>query len=1018
MNSQTLPAVCLLLAALALPAKAAKPNEAIPWNVHPDPSPHPIDWTPKADLNIDLRPLGGSVVHPPALTPYVLINATWLNQESPVYDLRTGEITAHVERATERKGAGLFCALSPNGKWVAMTRRSASPTVWSTESGKKILHLEAPGDQRIQFADDQRLITFHGQYGVKIWSVPEGNLLVEFDLPRSAYKLAMDTTPGGNYLLVVVDNPRPPQIVAIDLRTGKIEGEVPLPPGRSSYWIYNLAVSSDGASFACLWANRDGAFLTAWEMEEGHQIVQHRLGDSWKEFAGRFDQTRLPRGDWDAAKLCWKPDGSGWLVTAAIHVDRETGTASPILLPKPWFGSQGDRTPRHLPGNYILNVLGERPEGLLTVVEYDPKEFPKLRQTMKAGYLPEDFSRPELCRLPPADALPLRPLSELAEAVPAYAPLEAPIAAPALPERVELEFPPKHEDSRIGIGHMWQPTECSGNLFVSFTRQSTNDTVFWYLSRYDCRSQKETGRFTAPFQARPVDVSPSGKTVLTRTDDGRFDLWRFNGEHLLGFRPQWPVPRRLYSLRNLPVALLDDERFLQVDDSRAMVIRALPDGKAVHRVATEFGRYDLPSFDRRAVLLFRKFGWDVFNVDTGEIAHQITLPKNVQGLHHQAVFSPSGKQVALILPIELPERMNKNPDAVQGRLSRSLSVIDVASGRETTSLSLPQRYKKSPLWVSEDFLLIDSPFVGPPDSEHPTSAHPHLLIHAATGWPVWRFLTRDYRQSVRYSDRVHDRVHGVWYTQMADPRTSQPGRIVGCSLLTPEVLLAAGKQLETNRPLVDDLSRLAVDVASEIPTELKPLRARVYRHDSSLDSFIVTRESVARHFERLLEDQALKVDPGASDRLTVKLVEKPLAQLVDRKDLAGFRSDRDVSPHTFGESPWLKERLNKEDAEISATEVTCTITISGREGKPLAQVERVFNTFDSGFLERGVLDDETIRDRLRKNVWQGAVTWCLNLSAQSILTGTFDERKIPTTRLDGGEVEELDKPATFPVPLR
>lgn len=61
---------------------------------------------------------------------------------------------------------------------------------------------------------------------------------------------------------------------------------------------------------------------------------------------------------------------------------------------------------------------------------------------------------------------------------------------------------------------------------------------------------------------------------------------------------------------------------------------------------------------------------------------------------------------------------------------------------------------------------------------------------------------------------------------------------------------------------------------------------------------------------------------------------------------------------------------------------------------------------------------QTIRDRLRKNVWQGAVIWRLNLSAQSILTGTFDERQIPTTRLDGGELQEFDKPATFPVPPR
>ena len=115
-------------------------------------------------------------------------------------------------------------------------------------------------------------------------------------------------------------------------------------PKRSSYHIYDLDVSFDGDEFACFWSNDNGAFLTAWEMEDGRQTVQHRLGDSWEEFAQRFDLVSGWRGDWNARQLCWKPDGSGWLVSAAIHVERETGATSPILLPELWFGSAPARS--------------------------------------------------------------------------------------------------------------------------------------------------------------------------------------------------------------------------------------------------------------------------------------------------------------------------------------------------------------------------------------------------------------------------------------------------------------------------------------------------------------------------------------------------------------------------------------------------------------------------------------------------------------------------------------------------
>jgi hypothetical protein len=627
---------------------------------------------------------------------------------------------------------------------------------------------------------------------------------------------------------------------------------------------------------------------------------------------------------------------------------------------------------------------------------------------MKAGYLPEDFRRPPLTVLPTAQALPLRQPPDPAEPVPEYEPPTPAATNVTLPDRVELRYPPQHGESPAWVYGLWQAEECDGDLFAGLSRRFTNDPSFWTLIWYDCDTQEESDRFTSTFQTQPIDISPSGRTVLTRSEDGRFDLWSFSGEHVLGFRPQWPLKGRAYSLNHNQVAIVDDERFLQCGESREIVLRQLPDGKAVYRIAGEIGDHVSPTPDRRTLMLCRRFGWDVLDVDSGEITQRIPLPEDLRAYHH-AVFSPSLQQVALILPVELPRDSRQDPESPSGRLARSLAVVDTASGCETMRVSLPQRYRKIPLWVSEDYLLINAPYNGISEPELHTQGDQHLLIHAPTGWTVWRFLTEKYQEQVRYTAGVR----GVWSTRSADPRTGQAGWILAQPLLTPQILEAADKQLNERQLILGNRRRLALDVEVGVPSETGPLSLLVYTWDSGCDRFAASSESINRHFKRLVEEQKIVVDPHAEHCLSVKIAERPLDELVDREFLCRFR----FGAIGFASAELLDEQLKREGNEIHATRVTCCIAISDVGGKQLAAVKRTFDTFDSGLRDTLILHPYSIRGRIQENVWQAAIEWCLNQSAQAILYEAFDKRQLPTTRLDGTRPEERKDLFRFPAGL-
>lgn len=975
-------------------------QEAIPWSARCDPSPELLDWAPRPEFALDVSQSGRSIVHPPVTTPYVLVDGTWSRRDSLVYDLRSGEVVGRVGPVVDR---GCYCALSPNGKMVAMTyNRDVSPVVWSTETGKKLMQLDVPGDQRIRFADNERLMTYHGQRNVKLWSIPDGKLLAEIEYPLRSSWRTTDVTPGGNYALSAIERggSQPSRIVVLDLCNGKSVGEVSVSSNIPARRFYCLAASPDGTEFACVWSNDEGAYLSAWSMKDGRQVAYLRLAQRFTEFTKWFDQRSRYRGHGGGAHLSWKPDGSAWLVAAAIHIDRKTGVASPILLPDPCACSSSGWKPRHLPGNFVLNVLRERPEGLLAVTRYDPTQFAKLRRAMRDGYLPADFRRPALTQLPNFRNAAVRQTPSISDRVPRFQPPVVQSAADIPGGLMTLEYAPTNGKSDVGVRSLWKPGGCGGDLFAVLGRHYTNDSAFWYLARYDLNSQEEVARFEPPAWARPIDISPSGRTVLTWSEDGRYDVWKFGGDHLLGFRP--------VSLGKRKVMLVDDTRFIQRRD-RELVLRKFPSGDAVYRIASDSGEFRFPIPNRQVAMHRTATGWDVLDVESGEVSQRITLPEGVRQ-YERVVFSPGMKRVALILPIDLDRKSRRNANREQGRLTRALALVDLSTGEEITRLSLPQRYEKPPLWVSEDFVLIRAPFRTKDDPEVVAYTGKHLLIHVSTGHAVWRYLTQSER--VRYSATFPR----VWSNCEGDPRVPRPGRLIGRDLLTPELLEIVNSELDKIQPVVPGLQRLALDVQVELPADSSPIRVRVYRHDSTLARFSVTAEAIRSHFRRLMEDQGIQVVPDAKHRLHVRLKQETLDRSITPETLSRLRQN---AVWAALRAKWLIESLEREGGDIKQIRVACEIALVDQADNRLASAEYSLGTRDSVIRPSSVYANPPIRVMIRDSVWQKVIEWCLDQSAQSILTNSFDRRKIKTSRLDGGSIETLTVPSwTVPDFLR
>jgi hypothetical protein len=185
------------------------------WTDLSDPSPHHRVWEPIANFSVPIP--RGVVVTPVPLTPFVAVERVQPNPEYRVYDLRSGRIVGHFSLTSPPSPPSArdwlssqsgprrqLTALSPDGRRGAWLEPD-SVVVRSMADGRELVKLEAAQGtcHLVEFLDDERLATIHDRDLMKVWSIPDGQALKSFRLPRNLlWWRSSVVTPGGNRLIM------------------------------------------------------------------------------------------------------------------------------------------------------------------------------------------------------------------------------------------------------------------------------------------------------------------------------------------------------------------------------------------------------------------------------------------------------------------------------------------------------------------------------------------------------------------------------------------------------------------------------------------------------------------------------------------------------------------------------------------------------------------------------------------------------------------------------------------------
>lgn len=325
----------------------------IRWNVEVDaPATPPVRAGRVAYRGID-EALPAHVLYPPG--PATFVQAGYGRdrlQGLRLIDLRTGRTAAAVHFGGEsgpETGLTRGSALSPAGdRWSMLEREESKeyhlldprlddmdrPAVTVRFRGPRPMILLPSSDRAVTVDADERRITSY--------AIPAGskNAEVELFATPSILPGRIATSPGGRYVVVSDDSPRPTSARFVDLTAGEEAGALELPGRDVVPHFLAFAFSHDGKEFAALMANvppsegvgpaREG--IVVWDVATGRPT-----------YARPIDGLIDPATKQSDYPLQWFPDGRGWLVVQRFVVDREQGRVSQTLdgYSDPVYGQNG-----------------------------------------------------------------------------------------------------------------------------------------------------------------------------------------------------------------------------------------------------------------------------------------------------------------------------------------------------------------------------------------------------------------------------------------------------------------------------------------------------------------------------------------------------------------------------------------------------------------------------------------------------------------------------------------------------
>lgn len=303
-----------------------------------------------------------------------------------VWDFKASKVVGKVEAP---EGNALR-ALSADGKYFAAGSKSPNQTdttvtVWSTETGKKLLDI--PGEKKayvdvLSFSRDKYLLLDgrHSQQ-LDVWDIESGKSVKTLTVPDrrvAADKLAF--TPDGKFFACIAHD----KLIVTDTATNKQAG-VMAPPGPGVAPADSPKVGKKpsplDAIFAYTWTrslafSADGTELAAFSTHPSPRLL---VWNAKGELA-MDEPVPMPMTISHRNTLEWLPDGSGWLVNGYLFDRTSKRVVMSIRVP---FAS--DVLPHLLDKDHIIGVFGDDRSRLRTVtVPWDKLNASLKQLTAKA----------------------------------------------------------------------------------------------------------------------------------------------------------------------------------------------------------------------------------------------------------------------------------------------------------------------------------------------------------------------------------------------------------------------------------------------------------------------------------------------------------------------------------------------------------------------------------------------------------------------------------------------------------
>ncbi len=289
-----------------------------------------------------------------------------------VWDLAAPEPRGRLE--TDPSGIASPCLLSPDGAYVALTRRSAGTErvveVWETAGGRRIasraLPVSADDPAAVRACTDQVVVATMRR-SCWVWRYQSDELRTfEFPDARPGIAPGLVVSPCGKYLMVahryvVGDAPDTRcflEVCVYGIDSGELLGNQRLHHEYRSSTISAMVLSHDGRELALLWD---------FDAPEPARKLVHMLASSGKII--RIVDGLRPPDPSDAMVaqlpnrgLICLPENAGWIVDLRQVVDAETGAVLPL---DGFAAASGDDAPAD--GSRLIEVIPASEEQLLIV---------------------------------------------------------------------------------------------------------------------------------------------------------------------------------------------------------------------------------------------------------------------------------------------------------------------------------------------------------------------------------------------------------------------------------------------------------------------------------------------------------------------------------------------------------------------------------------------------------------------------------------------------------------------------